>query len=79
MLLIFLASLPQVIADLHEDPSVQDALRLQGVEYEMRALQSVYSSYPALPGTHSHGSDVGGQLGATGQLAWQGDLPLMQE
>jgi hypothetical protein len=46
-----------------------NALRLRDIDFETQALQNVYSSQ----GTNE-GSDSGGQVGATGQLAWHGDI-----
>jgi hypothetical protein len=55
------------------------------VDYELHSLQSLYASYPALHGHHvSDGaspanSDAATQPGATGSLAWQGDVPHLRE
>lgn len=80
--------LPHVVAELHESAGSSSALLQRGVDFETHALQSLYQAYPALHGTHlQHGqsgdstatADCGGQLGATGQLAWAGDIAHLRE
>lgn len=75
------SSLSHVLAENHFALDSASATRLGDIEFQTQALQTVYASYPQHSsnaggvGEHSTAAEANGApLGASGHLAWYGDL-----